>query len=286
MFEDYREDARQTIHRAIFEAKRSNSTEVDACHILLGLLADPILTAKLHLDGAETIRDQIRLFFGHGTGQDRSVNVTLGIEAKRVLALAREEADTSLDRHVDNRHIVLGVLRSNETNAALVLSQNGLSEHHVRAQLMLDNKNRGPSERLPQKPNSESEAVKSAVRKAIELARVRKHREALNLLEQTMAEHVDPHSIGALCSIAIVLSRSIGDMVLAESYCERLLALNPEDPLTLYELADSLALQGETDKARKCAEKSYQLILLHRNPQDEGLLNILKERFPGLVPEM
>ena len=67
-------------------------------------------------------------------------------------------------------------------------------------------------------------------------------------------------------------------------YCEELLAYNPGDPMALYALADCLAQQGETSKAREYAAKCHQLALARGDELGRGLVELLEKRFPEIKP--
>ena len=145
MFEKYTEKARRVIFFARYEASQLGSRHIETEHILLGLLReDKHLTGKFfrRADAAlENIRKQIE---GRAGGREKvstSVELPLSDEAKRVLTYAAEEADRLLCNYIGTEHILLGLMREDNSTAAALLQEKGLRLTRVREALA------GPSEK-------------------------------------------------------------------------------------------------------------------------------------------
>jgi Clp amino terminal domain, pathogenicity island component len=138
MFERYTERARRVIFFARFEASRYGSPYIETEHLLLGLLREDrgLVTRALgEVNVGEGIRAEIE---GHITSRERistSVEIPLTSESKKVLTLAAEEADRLGHRHVGTEHILLGLLRVEDSLAGAVLQGRGVRAATIREQL-------------------------------------------------------------------------------------------------------------------------------------------------------
>lgn len=140
MFERYTEKARRVIFFARYEASQFGATQIEAEHILLGLVReDKTLTHRFfhrsHVN-FESIRREI---------EDRSVlrerlptqaELLLATEAKHVLAYAAEESERLGHRHIGTEHLLLGLLREENSVAAEILYERGLRLSDIRNELM------------------------------------------------------------------------------------------------------------------------------------------------------
>src|SRR5215470_2240109 len=121
MFERYTEKARRVIFFSRYEASQFGASQIEAEHILLGLIReDKQLTARFfnraHND-AELVRKEIE---GRAVVRDRissQIDLPLSAEAKRVLAFAADESDKLGNRHIGTEHILLGLLREENSIA-------------------------------------------------------------------------------------------------------------------------------------------------------------------------
>jgi uncharacterized damage-inducible protein DinB len=138
MFERYTEKARRVIFYARYEASQIGSPNIEAEHLLLGLLReDKALTNRFlrsqasvesiptQIEGRTTIREKI----------STSVDLPLSNECKRVLAFAVEEAERLSHKHIGTEHLLLGVLREEKSFAAEILQERGLQLPVVREEL-------------------------------------------------------------------------------------------------------------------------------------------------------
>ncbi|MDA2933908.1 ATP-dependent Clp protease ATP-binding subunit [Acidobacteria bacterium AH-259-D05] len=139
MFEKYTEKARRVIFFARYETSQLGARRIEAEHVLLGLIReDKALTNRFfpHAEAAlEKIRKQIE---GRTVVRDKvstSVELPLSDEAKRVLTYAAEEADRLMCNYIGTEHILLGLMREENSVAAEILYENGLRLSRVREEL-------------------------------------------------------------------------------------------------------------------------------------------------------
>ncbi len=142
MFDRYTESARRVIFFGRYEASQYGSSEIKTEHLLLGLFrGDRRLTRKLLGSGGpikrfissyssiESIRRKISVVGGKiSTSED----IPLSNESKRVLEYAAEEADRLTDRHIRSKHLLLGLLRENQSMAAQLLGEEGVTLERAR----------------------------------------------------------------------------------------------------------------------------------------------------------
>ncbi len=149
MFERYTEKARRVIFFARYEASQMGASAIEAEHILLGLLREDKTLAARFLrspSAVEMIRKEIE---SRAVVREKvstsSVDLPLSQEARRVLKYADEESERLGHRYVGTEHLLLGILREENSLAAELLYERGLRLQHVREELM-----RSSVERLQQ----------------------------------------------------------------------------------------------------------------------------------------
>jgi hypothetical protein len=138
MFERYTEKARRVIFFARYEASRYGSPHIDTEHLLLGLLReDPALLTRIvgPTSVEADIRTEIERQIAPRERISTSVEMPLTNGCKRVLTLAREEADRLGHRWVGTEHVLIGILMVEGTLAALLLAERGLKPEAIREQL-------------------------------------------------------------------------------------------------------------------------------------------------------
>jgi ATP-dependent Clp protease ATP-binding subunit ClpA len=147
MFERYTEKARRVIFFARYEASQFGASQIEAEHILLGLLREdksPFLRNLCRSLDHESVRRETE---GRMISRDRtSVNIDLplSIEAKRVLTFATEESEKLRHRHIGTEHLLLGLLREESSVAAEILYENGIRLTDVREALERGETSTGP----------------------------------------------------------------------------------------------------------------------------------------------
>jgi ATP-dependent Clp protease ATP-binding subunit ClpC len=140
MFERYTEKARRVIFFARYEASQFGASQIEAEHILLGLMReDKTLTNRFFHRASATVEAIRKEVENRAILRDRistSVDLPLSVEAKRVLAFAAEESERLGHRHIGTEHLLLGLLREEHSIAAEILYERGLRLSDVRGDLM------------------------------------------------------------------------------------------------------------------------------------------------------
>ena len=133
MFVRYTETARRSIFFARFEAKKLVSLFIEPEHLLLGVLhEDRTVVDRLSFD---EIYAAIARTFPSGESISTKTDFPLSPAAKRVLSAAAEEADELNHRYIGTGHLVLGLLRDENSLASKVLRQNGLDAKLLRQKI-------------------------------------------------------------------------------------------------------------------------------------------------------
>jgi hypothetical protein len=128
MFERYTERARRAIFFARYEASQFGSVTIETEHLLLGLIReDKILTNRFVRDHSsiESIREEIEARIPNREKVPTSADLPLSSECKRILAYAAEEAERLNHQHIGTEHLLLGILREENSVAAQVLQERG-----------------------------------------------------------------------------------------------------------------------------------------------------------------
>ena len=138
MFERYTEKARRVIFFARYEASQYGSAYIDTEHILLGLLREdsPLihqLVGNIQLQGE--IREEVEKVKKSGKSFPTNIEVPLSSDSKKILMLAGEEADRLGNRHIGTEHILLGILRLQDSLAAKLLISRGAKPNAIPEQL-------------------------------------------------------------------------------------------------------------------------------------------------------
>ena len=140
MFERYTEKARRVIFFARYEASQFGAAQIEAEHILLGLIReDKHLTTRFFSRSQGTVESIRKEIEGRTILRERistSVDLPLSLEAKRVLAFAAEESERLGHRHIGTEHLLLGLLREENSIAAEILYERGLRLSDIRHDLM------------------------------------------------------------------------------------------------------------------------------------------------------
>ncbi len=138
MFERYTENARRTIFFGRYEASQLGSPYIETEHLLLGVLREDKALTNRFLRGhaqVESIRKQIEEATIIREKVSTSVDLPLSNESKRVLAYAAEEAERLSHKHIGTEHMLLGLLREENSFAAQLLNERGVRLSAVREEL-------------------------------------------------------------------------------------------------------------------------------------------------------
>jgi Clp amino terminal domain, pathogenicity island component len=135
MFERYTEQSRRAIFFARYEASQYGSPYIDTEHLLLGLLREMGSYAKVAvLDGA-WYRAEIERRIVIRERISTSVEVPLSQACKHALNFAQEEAGALKSRVIAPEHLLLGLLRVEDSMAAQLLRQRGIDPDAIRKEL-------------------------------------------------------------------------------------------------------------------------------------------------------
>ena len=140
MFERYTEKARRVIFFARYEASQFGASQIEAEHILLGLIREDKNLTNRFFHRAQANIDLIRKEIeGRTILRDRmttNIDLPLAAEAKRVLNFAVEESERLGNRHIGTEHLLLGILREERSVAASILMEKGMRLHTVREDIV------------------------------------------------------------------------------------------------------------------------------------------------------
>jgi len=140
MFERYTESARRALYFARYEVSQFGATQIGSEHLLLGLIRETeglvgglLAEAKV---SREALRADIERISAVGEKIATSVEVPFGAETQAVLRAAAEEADRLSHAYIGTEHLLLGLLRVEDSKAASVLTSHGLRLDDVRRTLV------------------------------------------------------------------------------------------------------------------------------------------------------
>src|SRR5215813_7600748 len=139
MFERYTERARRVIFFARYEASQFGSMTIETEHLLLGLIREDKNLINRFLQNhssIDSIRKEIEARIPIHERVPTSVDLPLSLECRRILAYAAEEAERLNHRHIGTEHLLLGILREENSVGAQVLQQRGLKLEVVREELV------------------------------------------------------------------------------------------------------------------------------------------------------
>jgi quercetin dioxygenase-like cupin family protein len=140
MFERYTEQARRALFFARYEASQLGQRSIETEHLLLGLIREGKGMPGAILDRAHVpVEDLRREIEGRLPFQEKvatSVEIPFSSVTKRALQFAAEEADRLLHNHIGTEHLLLGLLREEQSVAAAVLMSRGLRLETVRESLL------------------------------------------------------------------------------------------------------------------------------------------------------
>ena len=138
MFERYSEKARRAIFFARYEATHYGNPYIGPEHLLLGILREENDTFAKWFPGqinVEELRAEIERRINRGEPIPTAVDVLLTTESKKVLNFAVAAAEKLVHRPVDTVHMLIGILRVEESLAALILTSHGVKLGLIEAQL-------------------------------------------------------------------------------------------------------------------------------------------------------
>jgi ATP-dependent Clp protease ATP-binding subunit ClpC len=137
MFERYTERARRVIFFARYEALQYGSPVIAPEHILLGLMReDKTISARYfpfrHNLTVDAVRREVEERIVLRDRIPQSAELHLAAETKKILFFASEESRQLKNRHIGPEHLLLGVIRQENSIAAEILFGLGLRIQDVR----------------------------------------------------------------------------------------------------------------------------------------------------------
>ena len=139
-FDRFNDRAKRVLALAQDEAIRFNHNSIGTEHLLLGLVREGEGVAARVLDslGVELskARRAVELTIGRGDSTKSPSMITLAPQTKSVINLAIDEARRLGHSHVGTEHLLLGIVRENESAAAKVLAGFGVELEKVRHQII------------------------------------------------------------------------------------------------------------------------------------------------------
>ncbi|NRA39610.1 MAG: AAA family ATPase, partial [Planctomycetes bacterium] len=140
MFDKFTDRARKIIALAQKEAERFNHDYIGTEHILLGLVKEGSGVAVTALNNlgvdVDKVRNEVEKLVTTQSADGPSTPLPFTPQAKKVLELASEEARHLGHPYIGTEHILLGLLRENESVAAQVLINLDLKLEDVRAEIL------------------------------------------------------------------------------------------------------------------------------------------------------
>jgi hypothetical protein len=158
VFERYTEKARRVIFFARYEASQFGTPNIETEHLLLGLMReDKRLREELRKGPAsdESFRAQVAAETPARNKIATSVDLPLSHECRRALAYAAEEMEKLNQKFIGTGHLVLGLLRTENSRAATFLKQSGIRPNLYREvvrRMTADEEVQTPEPLLAQEP--------------------------------------------------------------------------------------------------------------------------------------
>jgi|SRR5581483_10235358 len=138
MFERYTEPSRRVIFYSRYFSAQAGSPNIETEYLLLGLLRQDMVLAQRFLGSpwaAEEIWQDVERKKPVRAEIPPGVDLPLSPESRRVLILAAEEADRLSSKKIRTEHLLLGLLREEESLAATLLNARGLHVTSTRDEL-------------------------------------------------------------------------------------------------------------------------------------------------------
>jgi Clp amino terminal domain, pathogenicity island component/UvrB/uvrC motif len=139
VFQRFTDRARRVVVLAQEEARMLGHNYIGTEHILLGLIREGEGVAAKALESLgislEVVRQQVEEIIGQGQGEQRG-HIPFTPRAKNVLELSLREAQQLGHHYIGTEHILLGLIREGEGEAAQVLVKLGADLNRVRQQVI------------------------------------------------------------------------------------------------------------------------------------------------------
>jgi ATP-dependent Clp protease ATP-binding subunit ClpC len=136
MFEKYTEKAKKILFLARYEASQMGSKVIGSEHLLLGLIkeGDDLVRDLFQRSNVnlELLRAELEARGPSGEKQSAPIEIPFSEEVKKVLSSAEEEAERLLHPYVSDEHILLGLLRVEDSAAGRILAEKGMRLYALR----------------------------------------------------------------------------------------------------------------------------------------------------------
>src|SRR5215213_2508294 len=135
-FDKFTERAKKVLGLAQEEAQRFNHRAIGTEHLLLGLVreGEGVAARVLRSVGIDAAAAREALVTVRGRGSEMVVgDIGLTARAKRTIEFAVEESRRLRHRHVGTEHLLLGLLRVDDSTARRLLAHLGLAPELLRA---------------------------------------------------------------------------------------------------------------------------------------------------------
>ena len=128
MLDRFSENARQAMSQARAAAERQRSGSVEAEHLLIGLLETDGCHAQAMLEAAgvdvASLLEALSTLLQSEAGGEED-GLAFSAVSKRALACAVGEAARRADKHIGTHHVLMGIARDGDNDAARVLARLG-----------------------------------------------------------------------------------------------------------------------------------------------------------------
>lgn len=140
MFERFTEKARRSVFFARHEAASCGSPSIEVEHFLLGVLREDKDLA-LRLFGSESNIERLRERIASEQPAREKISVSVDLpmspRARRAIAYAGQESERLRQKHIAVAHLLLGLIHDEDTLAARVLREFGVTDQRVRDEARL-----------------------------------------------------------------------------------------------------------------------------------------------------
>ncbi|MHC4992758.1 MAG: Clp protease N-terminal domain-containing protein, partial [Planctomycetota bacterium] len=136
MFEKFTEKAKRILFLARYEASQQGSKQIGTEHILLGLLKEGEESTRELFTRANVSIDLLQAELERrGPIREKlstSVEIPFSEETKKILQFAEEEAERLMHPNIGTEHVLLGLLRLEDSPAGRILAERGMRLYAVR----------------------------------------------------------------------------------------------------------------------------------------------------------
>ncbi len=140
MIEQFTEKAKRVLFLARYEATQRGAPFIGTDHLLIGLLRedDPLVRELFHRSNisVDLLRSELENGQGGVGDVSRGVDIPYGDDARRVLECAQEEARGLGSPSVDVEHLLLGLIRVDDSPAGRMLAERGMRLYTVREDIV------------------------------------------------------------------------------------------------------------------------------------------------------